>query len=544
MFMKSRALLLLMVIFFIFSGYIGAEVYESKLAASYANNFVKPADTPNFSDNSSISSIYNPESFDPVEPSTDSSVWDREVNYLQSQNILRYGWGPELSDQVERSYSGDEKTVIVVGDSFVWGQSVEDTDMRWDRRLEQELNKLGNDRYRVVTLARLGASTMEESDWLTNERLAKIRPDAIVVGFLQNDMAPSYHEKEYCTQYGICIDDGEALAAGNPRNVSLLKCLLGNESIFGRVLRNHIMPRWPNIGRVMVKRWCDPDRAESAEYANLFSQGRSISDPKREKSWPYFIKSVKSIKRVAGDTPIFMADTRNNLWGGKNVPAGNSAFSDAGFDLIEMLHTRETVENTPTAQLFINPSDPHPGPALTIAYAKDTASAILRRLESGEVVGSKVNKPVNLISNYLPAYLNVESMPTGEIEVVSAPLDQKQSHYFGMWYDFGNEELGTMTAPCGRMGRPHARVMLDSEIPSGSTVRLTLNASSESLVVQPVGYQDRSILTADTAFLIRVGEFIDYKMQDGITGFLIGGSKAGCSVGGKQLPLFKLIISQ
>jgi hypothetical protein len=543
--MKFRLLSLVSILIISVSGYLGIEALESKLESDYSKSVIIPE--PIF-DNTELlnfnSKLQTTTSYDPVIPSDDSRVWDREVEYLQKQNIMRYSWGPDMRAQIGHPYSIDDKIILVVGDSFVWGQSVEDTDMRWDRRLEHELNKLGNDRYRVVSLARIGTSTMNQSEWFTEERLQRIRPDAIVVGFVGNDYSPTYSENKYCHQFDICLSEGEPLSVGNPRNKALIKCLLGNESAFGGLLRNYVMPRWPNIGRWMVARWCDPDRVESVEYKDLYSQGRSISDPMSESSWPYFIESINLMKRAAGTTPIFLADTSNNTREGSNSP-GVKAFEAAGFEIIDMDNIKEVLNKYPKDQMEINPSDNHPGAILTYAYARNAAKSILDKFGSNTIgEASDGKREHELVSNYLPTYLILDSPEKGSTSIVSPGLSHKQKYYNGLEYNRNKSDSLLMTAPCGSMGRPHARVMLDPKITSGIKIRLNLTLASETLVVQPLGYSVDGVSIFDKSFILNMGEIANYSIGEGITGFLIGGVTSGCESSEKQLPIFKLSISR
>lgn len=137
-----------------------------------------------------------PLTFDPIEPSTDAQVWVRENGFNLAQNTYRFGHGPVLREQISQPSDPGAFRVLVLGDSWVWGQGVEDADMRWWRVLEQRLNKSGNGRhYEVTALARLGASFMEETDWLTKQRIESLNPDVIVFGFINNDNVPSFQEK-------------------------------------------------------------------------------------------------------------------------------------------------------------------------------------------------------------------------------------------------------------------------------------------------------------------------------------------------------------
>ena len=165
--------------------------------------------------------------FDPVQPASDIVTWEAENNYLMRDNVIRLGWGPSLSAQpIETRLDEDEAAkdtnkatvrILSVGDSFVWGQAVEDLDMRWPQVLERTLNAQGGAEttYTVTPLGRTGASLMQMADWVNPERLAEINPDIVVLGYLNNDIIPTFEETNLCNQYGTCTQDGETPVAWN-----------------------------------------------------------------------------------------------------------------------------------------------------------------------------------------------------------------------------------------------------------------------------------------------------------------------------------------
>ena len=483
--------------------------------------------------------------FSPVRVSSDIEVWQRENQFTDLQNSIRYGWGPELSDQFERKTHPEEKVIVLVGDSFVWGKGVEDSDMRWDKRLEQVLNREGMYKYRVVPLARLMASTMEESEWLSAERLSRIKPDAIVVGFISNDPVPSYAESRYCAQFDICVEDGEMPAVGNPRNTPLVACLLGNESLFGKFVRNVVITRFPNIGRWMVKRWCDPDRLDS--ISNLLRQGEGIIKPANTPSWPYFVESLESMKRAAGDTPIFMAETGISDLRLDSSSDGRDAFRNSGFSIIPMSNTNELLAGMPESSLLhINPSDNHPGSRLTMSYAVDTAKALLEKIESDEeITGSNlIMRDSPIISNYLPVSLAVGEASSEMMVFAYTGLNEEQRSRFGLSSGRGGAVLPPQLVPCARMGRPHVRVMLNSAFISDDPIKLNLEISARALVVQPIGYKPDGSTISSNEFVMQPGQIATLSLEPGITGFLIGVTEEGCPNDEISMPIFRMRISR
>lgn len=538
--MHKRLLLLSSGVLVAALAFFGVNAIESSLTSRYSEFTIEKSEYPRVDDAILEGESRVEENYDPVELVRDVKVWERENEFLMLQNSIRFGYGPTLRDQVPISNSSVDKTILVIGDSFVWGQGAEDSEMRWSRRLEKNLNAQSGERYRVVTLARLASSTMDEAEWLSKERMALIDPDAVVVGFVRNDYAASYGEARYCRDLGTCAKDGGPPAISNPRNVVLVACLRGNESIFGRLISKVVLPVLPNIGRWMVGRWCDPDRL--ADIEGLTSEGVSIENPTESPTWDYFVESIQSMKSSVGSVPIFMADTRVLPWDNLDKEDALPIFRESGYNLIEMRRSREllaTVDNH--NDLHINAADKHPGSELTQAYADDVSEALLSLFGKGQGVGVTSKNNRSLLSNYLPASVAIGERD-GKVRVVSSPLNERQSKFYGSTFVRGKGGYAPQTTPCAAMGRAHVRLMLDSELKAGDNIELELTRSASSLVIQPIGYNEDGKILYFESYLLHSGEVRVDVLQQGQSGYLIGGVKAGCGEGVLAAPVFDLTI--
>lgn len=86
---------------------------------------------------------------------------------------------------VKEAHPG-KKRILVMGDSFVWGDGSSNMNDIWWRQLQGELHRRGYNDVEVIAAGLCGASTHVELDWAKN-LVAKYKPDMIVWGYVSND---------------------------------------------------------------------------------------------------------------------------------------------------------------------------------------------------------------------------------------------------------------------------------------------------------------------------------------------------------------------
>lgn len=135
--------------------------------------------------------------------------------------------------QNDADYDGDTFHIVVIGDSFVWGQSsINRNEIFW-RILETSLRSQGYD-VRVSAVAQPGANSYDELEWLTQSRLVDdLDPDLVIFGYLYND--PDVNHHEYIPTQDEYVDVGAKSAA-----VAAISKLLPH---IGERLANYITAR-------------------------------------------------------------------------------------------------------------------------------------------------------------------------------------------------------------------------------------------------------------------------------------------------------------
>jgi len=81
----------------------------------------------------------------------------------------------------------EKPRILVVGDSFVWGQSLSNVNQIWWNMMARELERRGHD-CEVFAVGYLGSSTYDEYVWFRDTAvLEDIQPDLIIMGYVTND---------------------------------------------------------------------------------------------------------------------------------------------------------------------------------------------------------------------------------------------------------------------------------------------------------------------------------------------------------------------
>lgn len=117
---------------------------------------------------------------------TDNSLFNRE-NYKKIQNTSR---NPifRSSGIVPPVRQPGRQRLLVVGDSFIWGDGLSNLNMTWWKQLQWELERRGYHNIDVIAAGTNGASTQDQYGWFTTGRLLEIiKPDAVVIGYVTND---------------------------------------------------------------------------------------------------------------------------------------------------------------------------------------------------------------------------------------------------------------------------------------------------------------------------------------------------------------------
>jgi len=460
--------------------------------------------------------------FDPIETSVSVDEWRRVDMFTKFSLNLRYGYGPEIAQQVKYPLSDDVIRVAVAGDSYVFGAGAEDSNSRWAMLLEQELNRqTGHLAFEVVPITKTASSSMDVADWVTPERISKLGIDAFILTYGRNDYSPSYHESWICKQFNRCVDDGYDPITTNPLNVFLVDCLKGDDSPTGWFIRNVLNPWFPNLSKSLIDRYCDPDTM--SRELGAVPEGGILEDPDNSPYWPNYIESMDRLSRNIGAMPKYALYTGASGSYEQGMVPAHIQLAKSGFEVLLMQNTvqlrrTESSEN----DLWVNPIDGHPNRKLASAYARDGAQVIIRDFPNiANVQGMSKQRPV--ISNYLPVQLTISETDPKSMTIILDPRNNKKES----WVSEGGRLF--QSAPCASLGRPHARVMFDpyrSITAPHSTVTVTLHATEVATLVVPLSYAKDGSQILQQPLRMNPGDTVS--LPSDTAGVLLAGLKNGC----------------
>lgn len=112
---------------------------------------------------------------------------ERVFKFLTQRNcatgenpVWRSGSHPVSED------ANGKKRILVMGDSFVWGDGLSNMNDIWWQQLQSELQSRGYNDVEIIAAGKCGASTRMELDWA--KKLFPIyKPDMVIFGYVTND---------------------------------------------------------------------------------------------------------------------------------------------------------------------------------------------------------------------------------------------------------------------------------------------------------------------------------------------------------------------
>jgi len=500
-----------------------AFVAEYRLARPLKEQVIRQYSSPPGEFDQPTTDIETSGTYDPFTASTSVEEWRREEMFNRFSLIQRYGHGPEIPPQVPYPRSEDVIRVGVAGDSYVYGAGTEDSNDRWVMLLEQELNRqVGRLAFEVVPITKLGSSSMDVADWVTQERVRRLGIDAFILTYGRNDYNPSYHESWICKQFNRCVDDGADPITTNPLNVFLVACLSGDKSPASWFIRNVLNPWFPNLSKSLIDRYCDPD--SMAQELSMYAEGDILDDPENSPFWGNYIESMNRLSRNLGDMPKYALYTGASGSYEQGMVPAHIQLAKSGFEVLLMQNTvklRRTMNSE--KDLWVNPIDGHPNRMLASAYARDGAQVVLRDFANwSNVGGMSLQRP--LVSNFLPVHLTASEPDPENMTVL---LDPSNNMRFGWTSDGGRTY---QSAPCTALGRPHARIMFDpyrSIADMSSSVRMTMQATEAATVILPITYTTEGTQQLGKPLQLNPGNSV--VLPAGTAGVLLSGLRAGCT---------------
>jgi hypothetical protein len=289
--------------------------------------------------------------------------------------------------------------ILVVGDSFVWGDGYANMNDIWWRQLERELRRRGYAQVDVMAIGRNGASTRQELEHL-REALPRYRPDLVIWSYVANDA-----DEGLVKQFNYARLDRDDVVAfhrdhaetGLPRLQFQLQ----------RLRREKLLAVMP--GEKRGYEYHDWELRLVGER-NLVAYKKTLGE-------------VAAFMREA-DTPFFFITLPNYLneagFEARYAPL-RPVFAEAGIELRDVLpdFVATHAAGNPLGNDIgwgINPANGHPNTVATRFYAVEAADVLEAKYPS--VLGPR-SAPVTsgspFINDWMPAKLAVQSNAPGQI---------------------------------------------------------------------------------------------------------------------------------
>lgn len=335
-----------------------------------------------------------------------SADWESENAAIRRMNYYEKVKTAE-SDPVWRSagipapgVKNGKRRVLVIGDSFAWGDGCANANDIWWRQLDRELRRRGYAGVEVVAAGLNGASTQDQLHWLRDlQLLERLDPDVVVLGYVTND--PDTRDaqgRHYVRQVGR--------DARSPSYNVLDWTLRPIAPHLTQQLKQQLTRKWESrlVDIYPYEQWelklleppnIDAYRQVVAELGEFFRQSRvpvfAVTLPNAPKERG-FRKRYRPIAPIFAGTGLPFHDVLDDFV---------AAFPGGGEGL----------------QWGVNPVNGHPGRVSTRFYAREVADLLERKYP--DRLGPKT-APQRLepsINDWMPPAANVRRLGPGEWEL-------------------------------------------------------------------------------------------------------------------------------
>lgn len=267
-----------------------------------------------------------------------------------------------------------KKTILVIGDSFVWGAALKNFNDVWWRQLENRLHGLGYD----VDVIACGVNGWTTSDQLerVKELAGEYAPDLIIWSYVTNDADESVKFKQKGKSAVIQFD-----SSGYIRHFAESDLAIKASRLLGHFL--------PNLSYSLV----------SKRNEKLLSCLYFPPDMRRKVGYPYkeweleilkgenFAEYLRTLDKVStfvktSGIPCFFVTLPHFLdydYFNKRYSVVEGEFKKRGIPFVNLLSSLEEEfghDQRDPIQWGANPADGHPGISLTNFFANEVASII------------------------------------------------------------------------------------------------------------------------------------------------------------------------
>lgn len=325
-----------------------------------------------------------------------SADWTIENDAINKMNQSKVAGS--MSDPIWRSAGilvgpriPEVRRILVVGDSFVWGDGYLNANDIWWRQLQRELQRRGYFGVEVVAAGISGASTQQELEWLKAPGfLEGVAPDMILLGYVTNDA-------------DVFTDDGQPLVRQIGRDVPPPEWA-GLALTLGRVA--------PTLAAQLVPRLTDKwaSRVQGAYDYRQWEQ--KLLEPANLAAYSNIVQALGRFARQSG-RPLAVITLPNSPQRDYFEPryrpvaplfvAAGLPYFDLLADFIKAYAPDQDHLGESILRWGINPANGHPGTEATRFHARKVADILEQRFP--QVLGERAATAPQLdptINDWMP----------------------------------------------------------------------------------------------------------------------------------------------
>jgi len=473
----------------------------------------------------------------------DNDNWLLEnETFLVPDRLNNFQFTPFLQPKNYDSSYADRKQnrVLVVGDSFLFGNGLVDINRTVSNRFKYLLSEEYDSNFNFFTFAKPNSSIIDYKDWLTYENIKYVNPDFITIFLFENDL-------EVCDLKITLFCRTKII-----KEISYQNCLSGKLDIYTKLLRK-ILFIYPATYDKVITIYCNN---KNLTFSNIDSSKLLIANPNYNPGLSSIKNALEIIKKNSMDIPVyvifmndsctrfiskgcnFMPDKEANFIYSRAYP---ELFKEYGFIVSEPRHYKNYKQllSLTKEKLCSNPADCHFSTKVADFYAKTALNTIKESNFSPKFIYKFENDLLLSKSpSYIPIINNSDHLLIGNLNPVI--INQESEKYFSYqniditkYLRFKNNKGDKFYSfsPCSSIGRPHIRVSFDNQVAKGKKIRIELlNAEFGSVAFSTFGYDENEFEVIDELKMISINEIIEYDFSNNRSGIIIASHKSGCPI--------------
>ena len=335
----------------------------------------------------------------------DQKIMVMDIYKVRDINPVQPYWHSDGLPVSEEKPSNIHHRILVLGDSFVWGDGCANVNDLWWRQLQRELNRRGYWDVDVVATGVNGAATSDEFVWLQRLNLVtRLHADFVLWGYVSNDAEPKGADVQKGPKQLKLEEPPKWMLETNWGSAGTLLC---------RCLPviSHELDK--SLVRAEEYRQASPDAGYPYDEWELkLLEGECFDIYKK------LLAEVGGYVRTSAVPCVFFTvpNRPDASYFQPRYQAVAPEFQKAGLPFHNILaaFTREYPGWSNPSRWMINPANAHPGPATTHFFAVQAAD--LLEHDYPAVLGPKSPPPQisPVINDWMPPWMQVHAATSNQ----------------------------------------------------------------------------------------------------------------------------------